>query len=528
MKLFLFVLICLACSCSPQKKSTRQTIHLNISSEPPTLDLLKAGDTTSIGLLKNCFEGLMRRGQNQKLEQGMAERVELSTDQKIYTFFLKNACWSDGHPVTAYDFEAAWKTILSPSFPSPFSNDLYILKNANAAKQGLCPPDQIGVKALDAKTLQVELEHPSPYFLDLSATHSFLPVPQHIVKIHPGWADDAGAYFVSNGPYKLTKWRHHHSLSFEKNALYWDKEKVSIEAIEFTMIADETTELNLFESGQLDWVGYPLSSIPIDALKALKPRLNICPMAGIYYYVFNVNTLPFNNRNVRQAFALAIDRGQIVDHITQLGQTAALAFIPNGLKPKPAFYFKDYDLPEAKRLFDLALNEMGLTKETFPPVILSYNTAAAHQRIAQAIAYQWEHLFGIKVTLKNKEWKVFLDELAHKQFQVARMGGVASYSDPIAFLHHFRYADSEQNFAGWTNPSFTALLNEADRTSDAARRTELLEQAERIFIDEMPIAPIYFYTGAYMKNQRLKNVFLSEFSEIDFKYAYLDNDKISN
>ncbi len=514
------------CTCGCQKKSTisRQVIHLNIGTEPPTLDARKASDTTSISLIKICFEGLMRRSQDQGFEKGMAEQVEISKDQKTYTFFFKKACWSDGQPVTAQDFEGTWKDILNPSFPSPFSNDLYILKNGEAAKKGLCALDQVGVKALDARTLQVELEHPSPYFFDLISTHSFLAVPQHIVKSHPEWADHAGIHFVSNGPYKLEEWRHHHEIVFKKNDLYWDKEVVSIEKIDFTIIADEMTELNMFESGQLDWAGHPLSSIPTDALQALKGRLNIYPMAAIYYYIFNVNTPPFNNVHLRKAFTLAINRREITQNITQMEQTVATAFVPTVIRARPISYFKDNDVEEAKRLFDLALKEMGHTKETFPPIILSYNTMAAHHRIAQAIAEHWQQLFGVKVELKNMEWKVFLDQLSHKQFQVARMGGVAAYNDPIAFLHHFRYPNSMYNFAGWANPTFTALLNEADLIADEARRTELLEQAERIFIDEMPIAPIYFYTGGYLRNQNLKNVALSEFAEIDFKYAYLERD----
>jgi oligopeptide transport system substrate-binding protein len=357
---------------------------------------------------------------------------------------------------------------------------------------------------------------------DLMAIHSFLPVPNHIVKDHPNWAEDAGAKFVSNGPFKLTSWRHHNQLEMEKNDRYWDKNVVRIEKIDLSIIADEMTELNMFESGQLEWAGNPLSSIPIDAYQALRTRLNIYPLAGVYYYVFNVKEAPFNNVNLRKAFAYAINRKEIIENITQMGQSVATAAVPPIISKENVSFFKDNDWKEAKRLFKIALREMHLTKETFPPIVLSYNTSSAHHRIAQAIAEQWKAAFGIKIELKNMEWKVFLDELTHKQFQVARLGEIASYNDSIAFLDSFRYADSTHNYSGWTNDAFTALLNEADATVDESRRKELLNEAEKIFVSEMPIAPIYFYTGSYLQKPYLKNVVISEFCEIDLKHAYLE------
>lgn len=445
------------------------------------MDARKASDTTSIALIKICFEGLIRRTQDKGFEYGMAESVKISDDQKTYIFYLKDAKWSDGVSVCAQDFEDSWKTMLDPAFPCPFSNDLYILKNAEAAKKGLCPLDQIGVKSINNKTLEVTLEHPSPYFFDMMAMHSFLPVPSHIVKNNENWADNAGNLFICNGPFKLAQWRHHSQMLMEKNPFYWDKDTVLLNEIDFTVISDEMTELNMFESGQLDWAGYPLSSIHTDASQALKTRLKIFPIAAVYYYVFNVNQPPFNNRNIRRAFTLAMNREEIIKDITQQGQTAATAFIPPIISNTENSYFQDNDIEEAKRLFEIGLKELNLTRETFPTINLSYNTMAAHHRIAQAIAQNWFKTFGIKIELQNMEWKVFLDQLNHKQFQVARMGAVCSYNDPLAFFHYFRYPNSTHNFSGWTNESFTKILNEADVTIDETKRGQLLKEAETIF-----------------------------------------------
>lgn len=487
------------------------------------MDPRKATDTTSISLIKMSFEGLLRReGSINAL--GIAKSYSMSDDLCKITFILRDAEWWDGQKIRAQDFEESWKMILNPEFPSPFSNDLYVIKNGEAAKKGLCSLDQVGVKSIDDTTLEVTLEHPSPYILDLISSHSFLPVPYHIVSKNPNWADEAGQLYVGNGPFKLKSWRHHNHVIFEKNENYWDKDAVKLETIHFTIIPDETTELNMFESGDLHWAGNPLSTLPSDALQALKEqnRLNICPMAAVYYYVFNVKEAPFNNLHLRKAFAYAINRQEIVDNITQTDQVAATGFVPDIIRKYKIDYFQDADIEKAQWHFEKALEEMGLTQETFPPITLSYNTTAGHHRIAQAIAQQWYQAFGVKIILSNKEWKVFLDELAHRQFSVARMGGVASYNDPIAFLHLFRYEDSCHNVTGWTNPAFTALLDEADRTLDQTRRDQILREAEKIFIDEMPIAPIYYYTGSFLQNPKLKNVSTTEFFEIDFKYAYLE------
>lgn len=470
-----------------------------------------------------CFEGLMKRGKNGIIEPAIAHKVTISSNNLVYTFHLRPAKWWDGKPVTAYDFEETWKNILSPRFPSGFSNDLYILKHGAAVKLGHMPPERLGVKAIDATTLRVELEYPIPYFLDLTATHSFLAVPSHITKKHPKWADDSGPHFVGNGPYKIEKWKHHNCIVMKKNPYYWDQDVVSLDEIQLSIIEDETTELNMFESGELDWAGSPLSTLPTDALQALADtkRLNTYPLSGTYYYIFNVTEFPFNNLNLRRAFSLAINRQAIIDNITQSDQSPATSFIPPTMW-EVISYFKDNDLKEARRLFNLALEEMDIKKADLEPLTLIYNSSSAHHKIAQAIQEQWYRAFGIRVKLANKEWKVFLDELAHKQFQIARMGGIASFKDPATFFDLYRYPHSSNNYSGWSNPQFTYLVEQAERTIDPKIRESLLRQAEEVFMREMPIAPIYYYTGTYIKKPYVRGVYLSELSEADFKFAFLE------
>ncbi len=507
-------------------RPTSQELRLNLHSEPPTLDPRKATDTVSVSILNLCFEGLTRRTPDGKVIPAVAESFEISPDKKTYTFILRDAKWSDGKPITAHDFEMTWKTMLDPSFPCEFASDLYIIKNARIAKSNLGSLNEVGIQAVDDKTLIVQLEHPVPYFLDALATHSFFATPTHITTTYPNWTD---AHYVGNGNFVLKEWRHRDTILLEKNPQYWDRENIKLERVTFALIEDESTELTMYENGELDWAGYPLSNLPTEALPSLEKqgKLHNFAISGTYYYVFNTKEFPFTNANIRKAFSLAINRRSIVDNVTQMKQIPAMSLVPPTIWNVTP-YFKDNDLAEARRLFELGLQELGITASDLPPLHLSYNTVVGHHKIAQAIQEQWHQAFGVQVKLENKEWKVFLDELTHHKFQIARMGGLANVNDPMTFLDYYRYLSNSNNLAQWSNLKFTQLLDEADVTLDEAKRFTLLREAEKVFIDEMPIAPIYFYNGNYLKKSYVKGIHLSDLNNLDLKWAYVElNDTVS-
>jgi oligopeptide transport system substrate-binding protein len=285
----------------------------------------------------------------------------------------------------------------------------------------------------------------------------------------------------------------------------------------------------MFENNELDWAGFPLSTLPTEAISSLtkKGELECYDIAGTYYYVFNTKAFPFTNVNIRRAFGLAINRGSIVTNVTQMGQIPATGLIPPSMWKDPHPYFQDNGIKEAKRLFALGLEELGVSIETLAPITLSYNTHAGHHKIAQAIQEQWHQVFGIRVKLENKDWKVFLDELRQHKFQIARLGGIASINDPSTFLDYYRYLSNSNNHSQWNNPKYSELLEEADLTPDPDQRTAFLKQAEKILIEEMPIVPIYFYTGNYVKKPYVKGIYLSELNNLDLKWAYVEvNDPV--
>ncbi len=512
-------------SCTPQNPHDHlQRLRLNIRSDPVTLDPRRTNDVTASSVIRLCFDGLMRRNEKGECSFSIAKDVKISDDGLTYTFYLQNALWSDGMPVTAKNFEHAWKSMLDPSFTSELSYELFILKNGKKANEGHASLNDIGVKALSDDVLQIQLEHPIPYFLDLLTTSSFYPIPSHIVDKHPNWTKNGGSQYVCNGPFLVHEWKHYSHITLSKNPHYWDKEVVRLEKIDMYMIENESTELSMYYNEEIDWAGNPLSSLPQDALSSLakNPDFHQYDISGIYYYIFNTKAFPFTNKHIRRAFALAIHRKEIIDNLLHGQQHVAAALVPSTMWNRQKNYFADADLVQAKIELEQGLAELGITRKDLPEIKLSYNTSHGHHKMAQAIKDQWSKALHIHVNLENMEWKVFLDTVRTHHFQIARMGRVASFNDPMTFLGIYRLGNSQMNQSQWSHPTFTTLLDEADLEQDPSKRLPLLAQAEQIFMDEMPLAPIYFYSGSYLQKPHLKGVKLSQLSDIDLKYAYMD------
>lgn len=522
-----YFLLCLFCFCLVACQSSGgDKVRLNLRTEPPTLDPRKTNDTTSSAVIQMLFDGLTRMVNDQKEPQmSVAESVDISKDLKQYTFHLRPCLWSNKDPVTAYDFEYSWKKVLNPAFVSDYAYQLYIIKNAREAKEGRVSLSDVGVRALDEKTLQVDLVHPVPYFLELVAFPTFFPVNKRIDQKNPNWSDDMGSDFCSNGPFILKKWKHQGEIVVVKNPNYWDRDSVKLKGILLTMVGDENTELNMFENNELDWAGAPLSYLPNDSVATLKKRdeFNTYPIAATYWYVFNTEKKPFQNTKMRRAFSLAVNRRAIVDNITQTGQIPATGPVPPTFKSKerPQNYFDDHNVELAKALFQEGLEEMGLQKQELGMIKISYNNAEGHQKIAEAIAQQWKQSLGVEVELENLEWKVYLDNLSKRNFQIGRFGWVADFDDPINFLEIFKYRNYGNNHSGWENAQFVSLLDRSSTEKDVKKRLDLLRQAEEVLVGEMPIMPIYYYTNSYLKNQRVDGVYLSGLGRIDFKWASL-------
>ncbi|GIO09314.1 oligopeptide-binding protein OppA [Brevibacillus reuszeri] len=501
-----------------EQTSGPKVLRMNMHSEPPTADPALAEDSTSGALLRATFDGLTRINEDGKPHESVAEKIDVSEDGLTYTFHLRDSKWSNGDAVTAKDFEYAWKRALDPKLGSTYAYQLYYLKNAEEYNMGKAKADDVGVKAQDDKTLVVTLKNPTPFFLELTAFYTYFPVNQKVVESDAKWAGDAKSH-VGNGPFKIDTWEHKSKLVLAKNDNYWDKDSVKLDKIDFSMVEDENTELSMFDNGDLDWAGAPMSALPTDAVPALKDsgKMKTHAIAGTYMYKFNTEKAPFNNAKIRKAFAYAIDRKSIIDNVTQTNQEPAMGLVPPTMAVATSPYFKDNDAETAKKLLEEGMKEEGITK--MPTLTLSFNTSEGHKKIAEAIQDQWKKVLGVDVKLENKEWKVFLDDMHQGKFQIARSSWTGDYNDPYTFLDLFKLKKGSNNDTNWENPKYQELLNKSALEKDPEKRKQILAEAEAIFMDEMPAAPIYYYTHSYVQNDKVKGVVLDGLGFVDWKWA---------
>ncbi|MFI0434397.1 MAG: peptide ABC transporter substrate-binding protein [Parachlamydiaceae bacterium] len=529
--LTLSLLICLLLFANGCKK-TEEMKHQNgtpfrISTEtdPETLDPRLSRDLSTVTVMHMLYEGLMRSQENGEVTEALAQSIVISPDKKTYTFHLRPSAWSNADPVTAYDFENTWKSLLDPQFPSPNAYQLYVIKGAQAAKEGSAPKSQIGVHATDDTTLVVELEHPIPYFLKMTATHFFYPVHKSLSQQSPANKPLAECDIITNGPFHLEKWDHHNALTALPNSHYWDRKNVHLDRIQL-IVLDNPTALQLFLQGELDWTGSPLSTLSVDALSSLKKKgtLDVSPGAGVYFMRLNTGSFPFNHVKMRRAFALALNRAELVEHVLQGNQEPALGLIPYPFM-ELQHHFKDHDIALARRLFQEVMEEHSVTLQTLPPISIQYGTDERSHKIAQVAQQQWKMALGINVQLKNNEKKVYYDQLKQGDYQIGIGSWFADFDDPISFLDVFKFKDNGINHTEWENPTYIALLDASAKSDDQEKRHPLLQQAETLIINEMPIIPLFYSSYNYMKHPAIKGVNISQLGYLDFKYAYWDHQK---
>ncbi|MGE6376175.1 peptide ABC transporter substrate-binding protein [Peribacillus muralis] len=501
--------------------SKEKVLNVNNSSEPGSLHPANAQGTHESWILAHTFEGLTKKTEEGKIVPGNAESWKISEDGLKWTFKLKEGLkWSNGDPLTAHDFEYAWKYALKPETAADYAYQLYYLKGGEAYNSKKGKEEDVGVKATDDLTLEVTLEKPTPYFLDLTSFYTFYPIDKKVQEENPKWALDAKTH-VSNGPFKLTEWKHKESLKIEKNENYYDKDKIKLDAVNFALIEDENTAWQMYQSGELD-LAYPL---PVDIqgqmVNSDDKEFKMGKELAVYYYNFNTKVKPFNNAKVRKALSMAIERQKITDNVAQGGQKPAFGVVPPGIPDASGDFqentgdlFKE-DVTEAKKLLKEGLAEEGMKK--LPDFSILYNTLDSHKKIAEAVQGMWRDNLGVEVTLENAEFQVKLDREKAGDFEISRAGWVGDYVDPMTFM--LWETDGAYNDAGWSNKEYDKLLNEAKSTMEPKERMDALHKAEKVMIDEMPILPVYFYTKPYMVKSNVTGVYAPINAYPNFVYA---------
>ena len=502
---------------------TMKELNVSITSDPPAFHPALATDTTSGAILASAFEGLTRLDAKGEPTEGMAEKVEVSEDGKTYTYTLRDAKWSNGDPVIAQDFEFAWKWALDPENAADYAYQLYYIVGAEEYNNGEGSADDVGVKAIDEKTLEVTLVNPTPFFDELTAFYTYFPVNSKLAEENPDWYKDPGGEdFVGNGPFNLDEFASADHITLSKNDNYWDKDNVALDKVNISMIESEATALKEYQAGNLDYLGAPFNSIDLNALDGFKKdgTLNVSDQAGTYMIVFNTKDEILGNKNIREALTIAIDRQGLIDNVTKGEQKPGSGLVPLTMTgfEEPADYFKSNDIEAAKAALEKGLTELGLDSPADLKIKLSYNTSEAHAAIMQFVQQGWSKNLGIDVSLDNSEWQVYLEQLDAGEYQAGRYGWVGDFNDPINFLEIYK-RDGGNNQTGWTNEEYTNLLNQVATETDEAARTQYMKDAEEILMSEFPISPIYFYTNLSVKQDSVKNMEADPMGNVQLKYV---------
>lgn len=505
-----------------------KTLRLGNGAEPQDLDPHAVTGVTEHKIIMALFEGLLAEDpKDLHPVPAQAESWEISPDSLVYTFHLRpNLRWSDGSPLGANDFVDSYRRMLTPALAAEYSYLLWFVVGAEAYNKGeLTDFAQTGFKALDDRTLQITLKHPVPYLLQIIAGHyAWHPVPVKVIaqygaldRKQTGWTQPGR--LVGNGPYRLKIWLPNQKIVVERNLLYWDAATVKIDQIEFYATESISTEERMFRSGQLDKTN-ELPNSKIDVYRRDYPEaLRVEPYLGLYFYRCNVTRPPLNDKRVRRALALAIDRESLVKNVTRGDQIPAYAVSYPGTAGYVPMARLNGGLDEARRLLAEAGYPGG---KGFPAVELLYNTSENHKTIAEAIQAMWRRDLGIELTLVNQEWKVYLDSQHTHDFQLQRSGWIADYVDPNVFLEIWTSGNGN-NDTLWSHPEYDRLYQEALRAPDDEKRYAIYQQMDAILVDECPILPIYHYTRVYALSPRIENHHPTLLDSHPYKYLDLKN-----
>ncbi len=543
-------------------------------------------------IVYSLFEGLCRpRPDNNLPEPGVAEKWEISTDGRVYTFYLrKDALWSNGDPVTAHDFLYSIRRLLDPLTFSRYSYQAWYIVNAkryslggtqlspgDAVEVELVPPDgspntargrlmrgklirteitdaekkdentagrnrvyvvdvdgreqrfqaapkdyplksgsercrqvlldfrQVGIRAIDDRTLEIRLAERTPFFLDLTGFHALAPVNQKCLETYgsPDWTKPAN--IVTNGAFRLVARRLRDRIRLERSDKYWDREHVRLNIIDAMSIDNRTTSLNLYMTGMIDWVTVPPAEVLREFVKQNPKRndFNPAPQLTTYYFLLNNTRPPLDDKRVRQALSQATDRDEITRVATGAGEVPALSLVPPAMpyyKLQPCQPFN----PESLRKL---LAEAGYPDgKGFPKLEILYNNDQQHQAIAELLRKQWQNNLRISASLRSEEWASFQDSQQQLKFLVARRAWVGDYVDPNTYLDMF-VTNGENNCTGFSNAQYDKLIADAAQEPDKAKRIEILQSAERLLMDELPIIPIYYYISRNVVRPRVRGFY---------------------
>lgn len=508
---------------SAEDDGGEKVLRVNNEEEPTSFDPSIGFDQLSWDPLNNLMEGLTRLDEDSEVIPGAAEDWDISDDQLTYTFTIReDANWSNGDPVTAEDFEYAWKYMLDPENKSEAAFLAHLIEGGEAYNSGEGSADDVAVTAKDEKTLEVELIAPTGFFLNLLTNPAFFPINHEVAEETPKWHAEADT-FVANGPFKLDTWEHDKEMVFSKNEEYWDSDAVTLDKVHFDMINDDNTQYQMYKSGELDLAYIPseLSDELIDG-----DDVYIGEEGGLEFFRFNVEEEPFQNKKIRQAFAYAVDREDITEFVVKNKVEPAYGFVSPGFIDPDGKDFREvngdlvtFDADKAKDLLEEGMEEEGY--DELPDIVLSYNTSDTNKAVAETMQDMLKENLDVEVTLENQEWNVFAEAQKDLELQFSRSSFLNDYYDPVNFLESF-ISDSYMNRTGWESEEYDALIKKGKSETDENKRWEAMYEAEKMLADEMIVMPIRYYNNVALEADGVTGILRHPVGYFDLKYADIE------
>ena len=510
-----------------EELAKEQTYTYRLLDGIPTLDPQLNEDVNGSEIERDLFEGLLNQDADGNVVPGVALSFEASEGNTVYTFKLRESKWSNGDPVTANDFVYAWRRAVDPKTASPYQwyMEIMALKNVKAVSKGEMELSELGVEAVDDYTLKVTLENPIPYFPSMVSHSTTFPTHKATIdKFGDKWTRPEN--MVSNGAYKLTEWVLKERSVRERNTNYWNNDATIIDKVVALVINDENVALTRYKAGELDRTEIPAGQYP--ALKKSNPDEAFSfPRLCNYYYTFNLSDSDqapkaFKDIRVRQALSYAVDRNIIVNNVLKGGQYPAYTFTPEataGFQVPDVPYAKMTQKERDKKAVEL-LKAAGYGKDNPLKFDLLYNTDEAHKKVATTLSQMWKQKLGVQVVLANQEWKTFLETRKSQAFSLARGAWCGDYNEASTFLDLMK-SDAGYNHGKFVNSDVDKLLTAAKTSKDPSENYKGVEQ---IMADEMPVIPLYHYTGILMMKPDFKgwpfnNVQTKTYSRAFYKTA---------
>jgi oligopeptide transport system substrate-binding protein len=500
------VLLAVALLAGSAAESAQRVVHRAGTDDATTLDPHKVGFPGETTIMSDLFVGLTTLDAEAKVIPGCAESWTVSPDGLKWTFRMRPGLkWSDGSALDARDFEWSMRRSLLPATAFPFAGRLFVIRNARAVARGELPPERLGVRAVDARTLVIELEHPAPYLDEVLATFA-MPVPRRLVEARGGEWIRVGT-LVSNGPFTLEDWRPNAFIRLRRNPNFYDAANVRVDAVVHSPVTQPTTAIRRYEAGEIDFV----LSVPADQLTRVRrqfgDQVKIDLGIGVEALAFNVRRGPTRDARVRRALSMAIDRDALAKNVLGDARLAAYGYVSPGVSRYPqraSVDFASWPAPrriaEARRL----LEEAGYGPARPLQLRLAFPANDINRRIAVVLEAMWRSA-GVRAELQAKEQRALVADIARGEFDAARVLWLSGHTDPMAFLERLdgSAAGTTMNPSGYASARYDALVTAAAGEADLARRADLLRQAETVALADQPVAPIYWFVGRRLVSPRL-------------------------